>query len=478
MRLRLESGRQRPGARRRSVSARLGIASAGAAALCALAACGGSVPAAANQPAGAAEPASAAATGSPGGAAGSANCKPGATRLTFWAWATGYNLAVDKFNATHPDICVTLENDGATNVEYTKIQDAEKAGSGAPDVAEMEYFVLPSFEITKSLANLVPYGVNAYQKNEVPAAWAQVSQGGGVYAMPVDVGPLALYYNSSVLSKYGLAVPKTWTQYATEAASLKKRDPGATLGTVDWTDDQPVLALMQQYGAFPFQWHGGAKLTIDFTGKAETSFADYWQKQIGTSEVNHYPDFSPGQWAAWDNETVVSRFSPAWGPVGMQLSTKKTLGDWRAAPLPQVTAGQVQSGNWGGSTIAVLASSKYARQAAEFAEWFGGSAASWQILSGPVAGAYPGYEPLLDSPAFLAQTLKISGSQHFQGVFAQAAENMTAPDWPPIMNEVNDIWPTVFAGVSNGTETLPAAFGTLQADLVKYAQAQGFTVTP
>jgi multiple sugar transport system substrate-binding protein len=45
------------------------------------------------------------------------------------------------------------------------------------------------------------------------------------------------------------------------------------------------------------------------------------------------------------------------------------------------------------------------------------------------------------------------------------------------MNEVNTLWPTVFAGVSNGTETLPAAFGTMQADLVKYAQAQGFTVT-
>jgi hypothetical protein len=45
------------------------------------------------------------------------------------------------------------------------------------------------------------------------------------------------------------------------------------------------------------------------------------------------------------------------------------------------------------------------------------------------------------------------------------------------MNEVNTIWPTVFAGVSNGTETLPAAFSALQAQLVRYAQAQGFKVS-
>jgi multiple sugar transport system substrate-binding protein len=469
MRLRLESGRERPGARRRSVSRRMAIAAAGAIALSGLAACssGGSSPTAASQPASAASASS----------SGGASCKPGAVRLTFWGWATGYNLAVDEFNATHPDICVVLENDGATNVEYTKIQDAEKAGSGAPDIAEMEYFVLPSFEITKTLANLVPDGVNAYKGNEVPSAWAQVSQGSGVYAMPVDVGPLAFYYNSSILSKYGLTVPKTWAQYAAEAAKLKKDDPGATLGTVDWTDDQPVLALMQQYGAFPFQWNGGSQLTIDFTGQAETSFADYWQQQVGAGEVGHDADFSAGQWAAWDDESVAARFSPAWGPVGMQLSIKKTLGDWRAAALPQGTAGQDQSGNWGGSTIAVLSSSKYPKQAAEFAEWFGGSAASWKILSGPVAGAYPGYEPLLDSSTFLDQTLKISGSQHFQAVFADAAKNMTAPEWPPIMNEVNTIWPTLFAGVGNGTETLSAAFQTMQSDLVKYAEAQGFTVT-
>jgi multiple sugar transport system substrate-binding protein len=468
MRLRLGSARERPGARRRSVPARMAVM-AGVAGLFALAACGsgGSSSTAASQST------TAAAAGSSGGA----NCQPGAVHLTFWAWATGYNLAVDEFNATHPDICVTLENDGATSVEYTKIQDAEKAGSGAPDIAEMEYFVLPSFEITKTLADLTPYRVNAYKANEVPSAWAQVSQGNGVYAMPVDVGPLAFYYNSSVLSKYGLAVPKTWTQYAAEAAQLKKDDPSATLGTVDWTDDQPMLALMQQYGAFPFQWHGGTQLTIDFTGQAETSFANYWQQQIAAGEVGHDADFSAGQWAAWDDESIAARFSPAWGPVGMQLSIKKTLGDWRAAPLPQVTAGQAQSGNWGGSTIAVLSSSKYQKQAAEFAEWFGGSAASWKILSGPVAGAYPGYEPLLNSQTFLDQTLKISGSQDFQSVFAQAAKNMTAPEWPPIMNEVNTLWPTVFAGVNSGTETLPEAFKAMQSDLVKYAQAQGFTVT-
>ncbi|HMH57925.1 MAG TPA: hypothetical protein VK537_01965, partial [Galbitalea sp.] len=32
-------------------------------------------------------------------------CGHGATNLTFWGWPAGYNLVVNEFNKTHPDIC-------------------------------------------------------------------------------------------------------------------------------------------------------------------------------------------------------------------------------------------------------------------------------------------------------------------------------------------------------------------------------------
>jgi multiple sugar transport system substrate-binding protein len=57
-------------------------------------------------------------------------CGHGATNLTFWGWPAGYNLAVNEFNKTHPDICVKLENAGASTAEYVKLSDAIKAGSG------------------------------------------------------------------------------------------------------------------------------------------------------------------------------------------------------------------------------------------------------------------------------------------------------------------------------------------------------------
>ena len=127
-----------------------------------------------------------------------ANCaSSNAVKITFWAWVPGLGRAVTAFNQTHPGICVTQEDVGAGDPEYVAITNAIKAGSGAPDVAEVEYDELPSFIVTKSVDNLVPYGANNYKSDFVPWAWQEVSQGSAVYAIPGDAGPMAFYYNSA-----------------------------------------------------------------------------------------------------------------------------------------------------------------------------------------------------------------------------------------------------------------------------------------
>src|SRR5215471_12639966 len=84
----------------------------------------------------------------------SASC----TKITFWAWVPGIDRAVKAFNKSHPAICVTLSDVGAGSPEYTKLTQALKAGSGAPDVAEVEYDELPSFVLTKDVLDLTQYG--------------------------------------------------------------------------------------------------------------------------------------------------------------------------------------------------------------------------------------------------------------------------------------------------------------------------------
>ena len=68
-----------------------------------------------------------------------------------------------------------------------------------------------------------------------------------------------------------------------------------------------------------------------------------------------------GKYATW--------ITAAWGPVFLQGSAKSTSGKWRAAPLPQWDASKPASGNWGGSTTAVIKGTKNPIAAAKFAEF-------------------------------------------------------------------------------------------------------------
>jgi multiple sugar transport system substrate-binding protein len=451
---------------RRPAAVRAGVATLAVTAALGVVACSSS---------GSASSGSAAAAGGTSAAA-SSSCKAGAVKLTFWAWAPGYNLVVNEFNKTHPNICVTLDDVGIANAEYVKLAEALKSGTGLPDVAEVEYVELPSLEITHALVNLVPYGIDTYKSQIVPSSWAQVSQGSAVYAMPGDIGPLGFYYDTQELAKYHLSPPSTWAQFAGEAATLHKADPSAYLTNFAATDTEWLLAMMQQYGAFPFQYSGGSKVTVDFTGPRQMAFADYWESLLKAHYVNSTADFSTAFWNNLDNGTDASWLMAAWGPGYMAPNMKKTVGDWRAAPIPQLASGAHLEGSWGGSTAAVITGTSHPAQAAEFAEWFFGNMTSWTIHAGPVGQAFPGYTPLLNNTSFKNSTIPLSGSSKSQVVYSAGAADITSVQWPPFMEEVLTEGPTVFAGVVNGTETLPQAFQQFQKTITSYATSQGFTV--
>lgn len=463
------SGPPRP----RFIAGRTAAGIAGVATLSLLAACGSSGGSAAAPSSSAKAAASASA-----GATLLVSCKSSsATKITFWAWVPGIARAVDEFNKTHPSICVTLEDEGAGDPQYVKIADAIKAGSGAPDVAEVEFDELPSFEVTHSVVNLAKYGADTYKSDFVPWAWDEVSQGSAVYAMPGDAGPMAFYYNSALLAKYHITPPTTWAQFAADAAALKKADPSAYMTDFDATDLQWLLSLMAQDNAWPFTYSGGSKVGIHWTGAAQTAFADYWQKLISAKDVNGVTDMTATSFTDLDKSIDASWLSSAWGPSYFAPDAKQSVGDWRATALPQWTAGAHVAANWGGSTYPVFTQSAHPAQAAEFSEWMNGTSQSWTILKTAPSSLFPTYLPLLNDPAYKNITVPISGSSHPDQAFTAAAGGVQGVPWPPFMTEALTQSATVFAGVLDGKTTLQQAFKNFQNVLVSYAKQQGFTVS-
>jgi multiple sugar transport system substrate-binding protein len=442
-------------------------------ALSTLAACGGG----GSSSSGGAAPAAGGASPSASLVAG-ASCKSSsATKITFWAWVPGMDRAVNEFNKTHPNICVTQENPGAGLPTYQALTNTLKAGSGAPDVAEVEFAELPSFEVLNQLVDLSQYGANNYKSKFVSWAWQQVSRGSKVLAMPSDFGPMAFYYNSPLLAEHKIEPPTTWAEFTDAAVTLHKADPKVVLINFGPSDLQWLVDLMAQAGASPFGYAGGDQVKINWTGPAQLKFADFWQNLINQKAVSTIAPNSTQPPISQDRGLIASELASAWRPSYFQPQAKRSMGDWRAAPLPQWTAGANVETDWGGSVYPVFKQSKHPAEAAQFAEWLTATDEAWNILKTPPSSLFPTYAPLLNSAEFKSLTYPVSGKSKPNEVFVDAATTLAPVQWPPFMVAALNQATTTFGQVENGKQTLRQAFQAFQGQMVKYAQQQGFKVT-
>src|SRR4051812_50222637 len=61
------------------------------------------------------------------------------TTITIWTWAKTLTGIVDAFEKKYPNVTVDVVNVGSGAAHYTKLENAIKAGTGAPDLATVEY---------------------------------------------------------------------------------------------------------------------------------------------------------------------------------------------------------------------------------------------------------------------------------------------------------------------------------------------------
>lgn len=398
----------------------------------------------------------------------------GPVTLTFWSWVPNLQQAVNQFQQTHPTIKIKLENVGSGPGEYTKLTNALKAGSGAPDVVQIEYAYLPEFELQNKLVDLSQYGANSVKSDFVPWTWGQVSQGSKVYAIPQDSGPMGLLYRTDIFQKYHLAVPTTWAQYAQEALQLHQDNPKISMANFSASDGSWFTALAWQAGSQPFKVNG-TNLTIHLNDAAAEQVANYWGPLIKAGAVSPMSDWTNDWYADFSNGTLATWVTAAWAPTDLEGSAAKSSGLWRAAPLPQWTAGGHASANWGGSSDAVTTQSKYPAQAAEFAEWLNTNPQSVATLCEKLS-LFPTQNAELTSSSFNTG-VSFYGGQNVNQVFAQSSQNVNVGfQWSPFEDYVLTQVQNQLASAVQGKISFDQALQNAQNTVVSYAQSQGFTV--
>lgn len=398
------------------------------------------------------------------------------TELTFWTWVPDIDQEVALFEAKYPAIKVKVENVGQGLPHYQKLRSALEAGEGAPDVAQIEYQYIPSFVLSESLLDLTPYGADELSGDYVDWAWNQVSPGDEVWSIPQDVGPMGNLYREDLLTQAGITEPPaTWDDYAAAAKAVKE-STGSYISNLGATQAGQMIGFFWQAGVKPFGYDGEETVKIDVNSDEAKQIAAYWTDLIQQDLISTDVDFNDQWYQGLANGKYAGWLTAAWGPVFLQGTAENTSGLWRAAPLPQWSEGDEVSGNWGGSSDAVLATSKNPIAAYMLAQFINHDEESAMQLA-TQQFLFPPQVSVLEDPAFTDQASEFYGGQQVNKLFAEISTTVdTDFEWLPFMDYVYSSYEETMGAVIADKGDISAALDTWQDQLVTYAEDQGFTV--
>lgn len=398
------------------------------------------------------------------------------TTLTFWSWVPNLQNEVNLFEKKYPKIQVKLVNTTGGSQHYPKLRSALKAGKGVPDVAQIEYDYIPSFTQTKSLLDLTPYGAADLKDQYVQWVWNQVANSAGVWSIPQDSGPLGTLYRDDIFKKAGLdGAPKTWDDFATAAAAVKSKT-GSYITDLPGNDMFQLISFFWQAGAKPFGYDGKKTVSIDLNSAKDQQVVSYWQDLINKDLVSTDPDFTDAYYQGLAQNKYASWLVAAWGPIFLQGTVKSTSGLWRAGKIPQWSAGADVSGNWGGSSDAVMSTTKNPIAAYELAKFINNDSASTLALANDQF-LFPTTTTTLADPKFVDQTSEFYGGQKVNEFFAGVSKTVDPTfEWLPFMDYVNSSYADTLGKAIADHGDLKAALATWQSKVVDYAKQQGFTV--
>jgi multiple sugar transport system substrate-binding protein len=394
-------------------------------------------------------------------------------KITVWSWEPTLKSVVADFEAKYTNVDVELVNAGTGDKQYTALQNAIAAGSGVPDVAHIEYYALPQFALADSVADLRPYGAGDLDGTFTPGPWNGVHVGDAVYGLPMDSGPMALFYNDEVFKRHNVAVPTTWAEYVDAARKLHAGDPNVYIAN-DTGDAGFTTSMIWQAGGRPYQV-AGTTVTIDFSDPGSRKFADTWQILIDEKLLAPVSSWSDGWYKGLGDGTIATLTIGAWMPANLESGVAAGAGKWRVAPMPQWDTGGKVSAENGGSSLAVPAASPNKALAYAFVRY---ATTGEGATTRAAEGAFPATVADLTSSAFVDKEFAYFGGQKVNQVLADAARNVaTGWGYLPFQVYANSIFNDTVGQAYVSSGTLTDGLSAWEEACRTYGSDQGFTVS-
>lgn len=182
--------------------------------------------------------------------------------LNFWNLSEDESImkqVANVFYASHPNIKIIFNKQTLLNYR-TRLKTQLDAGGG-PDIFEIHSSWLPMFYSDLSQTPDSIMDSNEYSQIFYPIAKDTLTLKNKIYAFPLELDGIAMYYNEDILNAAGVKIPVGWQEFLEDARKMTVKNQvgqiqtsGAALGAVDnidfWPEIIGSLFLQQTEGNF------------------------------------------------------------------------------------------------------------------------------------------------------------------------------------------------------------------------------------
>jgi multiple sugar transport system substrate-binding protein len=361
-------------------------------------------------------------------------------------------IAIDGFAALHPNVRVRI-----TSLSYddypTAMITALAAGANLPDVMAMDREIIGKLAESAGLEDLSlpPYNAMQYA-SQMPrfALAAARSSRGALAALPVDVGPGAMFYRADLVGQAGLTehdLTQSWNSFIGAGKTLKARTGAYLLGNaVDIKDIYVRASLKDGDGVF-FDDRGTVLVDSPRFVRGFELARDARAAGIDARVTAWSNEWSEG----FRRDRIASQMMGSWlGGHFKNWIAPKLAGRWRSAPLPE---GAFAS--WGGSFYAIPRKAQHKSLAWAFIRYLSLDKEQ-QLAAFRGLDAFPSLIAAQDD-AFIDEPLAYFGGQRARQQWRDAARRIPAVDADRYDAVANDVVNAELEKVLEHGKNIPSA---------------------
>lgn len=347
--------------------------------------------------------------------------------ITWWkTFEDSENLSdlISDFEAANQNVAINFVKKDAADYEQTLVN-ALASGTG-PDI-----FSIHNDWVPKHMDKLAPFpeatiGLRNYKDDFVDVAYGDFVKDNKIYAVPLSVDVLALYYNKDILGSAGISQPPTtWPELVSDVQKITKVSKngvfsrsGIALGTASNVNRAvDILTLLMMQNGTKFYSDDYSSALFDDNQDVSGSQQGF---NPGATALTFYTQFANPAKASytWNVKSDFSIDAFTQGKLGMMISyqymeplikAKAPNLNWDVTAVPQISdeSTKINFANYWGEAISK--NSKNQQVAAEFLKF---------ITSKEELAKYYGLHKLVASRKDLLTT-QLADTEI--GVFAESA---------------------------------------------------------